>query len=102
MTSKDKKKFRQTVAWKNYREQRRETDKVDALTLRPLSKTFQLHHLDLNDENYTLLSEDRQICLNQKSHETVHHLISYYKKDPEILDRLKEILDKMLKFSENT
>lgn len=96
MTSKDKIAFRQSKAWKQLRKTKRESDCKDALTLKKLSPQFNLHHLDLNPDNYTNISDtDKFMCLNKKSHDTVHFLWTYYRKDPTVIDRLREILERM-------
>lgn len=90
-----KKEFRQTKEWKAFREQMKER-KVDALTLQKLRKGWNLHHLDLNALHYGDLSEHKFECLNNKSHDLVHFLYNYYKKDREVLTRLECILEKMV------
>jgi len=53
--------------------------------------------MDMCSDHYDNIStRDNFIPLNSKSHECVHFLFDYYKKDPAILDRLKDILDKMV------
>lgn len=92
--------FRATKKWSEYRKMRRENDCRDALTHSKLSTRFNLHHMDLNPEHYTDLSNyESYCCLNNKSHDVVHFLYPYYRKDPAILDRLKEILDKMVELN---
>lgn len=94
----EKKKFRQTKEWKCFREKMKDR-KVDALTLSKLRKGWSLHHLDLDAMNYGNLDEDHFVCLNNKSHDAVHFLYNYYKKDRKVLDRLKSILDKMIEIN---
>lgn len=91
-----KKQFRQKAEWKRFREDMKMLRKVDALTLAKLRKGWALHHLDLQPENYTKLEEYKFECLNNKSHDVVHFMYNYYKKDPAIIDRLKDILNKMV------
>lgn len=93
---KAKKKFRATKNWKNFRMKMKRVSKNRCcLTGALLRKGFQVHHLDLNPEHYEDLNEENFVCLNKKSHECIHFLYCYYEKDEGILDRLKEILDKM-------
>ena len=102
MTSKEKTAFRQTKVWKDFRKLKRETDCKDALTHKKLSSHFNLHHLDLHPENYKDLSNpDNYACVNHKSHDCIHFLYTYYKKDKEVLNRLKEILDRMCELNSN-
>ena len=96
MDSKERANFRKTKAWHELREQKRQEQKVDYLTQKKLTKTFNLHHLDLNPDNYSDISNSEHfIGLNKKSHDCIHFLYSYYSKDPEVLDRLKSLLDLM-------
>lgn len=92
----EKRRFRQRKEWKVFREEQRKKQKKDYLTGKPLTKTYELHHLDLNPENYQDLNPENFITLNSKSHSTIHFLYSYYVKDPSIIERLKETLDRML------
>jgi len=73
----------------------------DCITNKPLHAKWNLHHLDLREENYTVLKEERFRPLNSDTHDCVHFLYKYYKKDPFILDRLRTILDLMVKFNED-
>lgn len=101
MTTKEKNQFRHTKVWTDFRKSKRESDCKDALTHKKLTSQFNLHHLDLNPDNYKDLSDpDKFLCLNHNSHDCIHFLYTYYRKDPSILDRLKEILDKMVKINQ--
>lgn len=93
-------KFRTTSKWKNWRKHLKSTRKVDALTNKPLLKGFQVHHLDMRDENYQILTEDRFETLNKQSHDCIHFLFRYYQKDPEIIARLENILIRMKEFNQ--
>ena len=93
----EKKKFRTRKVWKDKRKEIiRKQEKKDPVTLKPLSKTCPLHHLDLNPDNYEDLSDDSHFAaLNKKTHDMIHFLYTYYKKDEDVLVRIKEILDRM-------
>lgn len=91
-----KKEFRKSKAWKDFTKALKEERKVDALTLAKLRKGSLSHHLDLNPDNYEKLDPTNFECLNMKSHDVVHFMYNYYKKDPAIIDRLKAILHKMV------
>lgn len=91
-----KKAFRKTKAWRDFSKELKAERKVDALTLTKLRKGSLSHHLDLNPDNYEKLSKENFECLNMKSHEVVHFMYMYYKKDPAIINRLKAILNKMV------
>lgn len=91
-----KKEFRKSKAWRDFSKKLKEERKVDALTLTKLRKGSLSHHLDLNPDNYEKLDKANFECLNMKSHDVVHFMYNYYKKDPAIINRLKDILCKMV------
>ena len=90
-----KKQFRKTKEWREFSKSLKTERKVDALTLAKLRKGSLCHHLDLNPDNYDKLDKANFECLNMKSHDVIHFLYTYYKKDPYILRRLEKILMKM-------
>lgn len=96
-SQKTKKKFRSCKAWKTLRHNKNVEQKgLDPITLGKLSKTCNLHHLDLNEEHYTDISDQSKfILLNKLTHDTVHFLYKYYVKDESVIDRLVAILEKM-------
>jgi hypothetical protein len=73
----------------------------DCITNKPLRPRFNCHHLDMREEHYTILKEERFRPLNSDTHDCVHFLYRYYKKDPFIIDRLRTILDLMVKYNED-
>ena len=91
-----KKEFRKSKVWRDFSKELKEERKVDALTLAKLRKGSLSHHLDLNPDNYEVLDKANFECLNMKSHDVVHFMYNYYKKDPAVIDRLKDILHKMV------
>ena len=95
-----KSKVRATPAWRQLRVDIEEAQNgLDPITLRPLRKGFNVHHLDMRAENYGNLALERFAALNKSTHEMVHWLFRYYAKDPAILERLKTLLDKMVELS---
>lgn len=91
-----KAKFRTTKAWKNFR--LRVFDKqngLDYITGKKLYKGYNVHHCDMTAENYDKLIEENFFALNKQSHDCCHFLFRYYQKDKTILDRVKQVLDKM-------
>lgn len=96
-----KKAFRKTKTWKDFTKELKAERKVDALTLAKLRKGSLSHHLDLNPDNYEVLDKANFECLNMKSHDVIHFMYNYYKKDPEVLNRLKDILHKMILLNED-
>jgi hypothetical protein len=95
-TQKAKKKFRQTAEWKNFRKLMfSKSGKVDRITLKPLRKGWQLHHLLLDETKYAELQEENFVCINNMTHKFVHWLYTYFQKDPAIIDRIKNEMQKM-------
>lgn len=100
MTQKEKSKFRQSAKWKKFRANLKKRRKVDAVTNFPLRSGWNLHHLNLDSSRYTDISDEKNFeCLNKKTHDMIHFLFTYYRKDSEILSRLKKILDRMKKIN---
>lgn len=97
MKERDRKaSFRRTKTWKEWRIKIAELQNgKDAITGKKLSKMFHCHHMDMSAENYDKLIEENFIALNKQMHDTVHILFRYYAKDPSILEKLKNILDRM-------
>ena len=95
-----KKAFRKTKTWRDFTKWLRAERKVDALTHAKLRKGSLSHHMDLNPDNYEILDPDKFEALNMKSHDVVHFMYNYYKKDRSIVERLKNILDKMVELNE--
>ena len=94
---KAKRKFRNTKTWKSFRHQMNVRDKGrDYLTGNKLIKGYELHHMDLNPNNYQNLNEENFVSLNKFSHKFIHWIYRYYEKDRTIIDRLTNILDRMI------
>ena len=88
--------FRNTSAWQKYRKFRKRHDKVDYITHKSLGTKWSLHHMNLDPEQYTDLSEmDNFVALNNSTHDIVHLLYPVYLEDPEVIDRLEEVLYRM-------
>lgn len=94
----EKAKFRETSVWKDFR--KKFAGSKDPITLKPLPKRYNLHHLCLNPSEYQVLKMDRFIPLNSTTHDIVHYLYKYYRKDKNILRRLKAVLDKMVEVND--
>lgn len=97
-SAKEKAKFRTTTTWKDFRQKMRKERKVDAITGKPLSKSYNLHHCDMSDKNYTNLEEENFECLNSTSHDIIHFLFRY-SNWREILQNIARILEKMEKLN---
>lgn len=75
VTQDTKTKFRRTQAWKKLRDKIRKEQKVDPITLKPLSVTFNLHHMNVDPLKYTDISQpDHFLGLNSSTHDMVHLL----------------------------
>ena len=98
ISGQEKSKFRLTSIWKKFR--KRFKGKLDPITLKPVVKGFQLHHMDLNPMNYTVLKTSNFVALNGTTHDIVHYLYGYYRHDKKILTRLKKVLDKMIELND--
>jgi hypothetical protein len=93
----DKAKFRQRKCWKDFREHMKEvSENKDFITKSKLYKTWNLHHLD--PEHYELLEDDRFVALNSMTHDFVEWFYKYYRKDPDVLERIKNVMERMKAF----
>lgn len=101
MTQEEKRKFRRSQPWSRLRQKlRRKFDKQDFITRKELTRTWNLHHLDMDDRHYTDLSkEDKFIPLNKDTHEFIHWLFRLYRHDTDVLRRIKVVLDMMLLYN---
>lgn len=94
--SKAKASFRNSKKWKNFREELYRESPRDYITHKKLRKGYNVHHLDLNPEHYQDVEDHGKfINVNHNTHSWIHELYVYYHKDRAVLDRLKEVLDKM-------
>ena len=92
----EKESFRQSKAWQDFRKRKFTESSKDYITHRKLRLGYRLHHLDLDPDNYTDISDPTHFeNLNSDIHSIVHKLYPYYRKDPEVIDRLKELMDRM-------
>ena len=101
MKASDKKsKFRASKEWKEFR--KRIFDKQegkDVITGKKLYKGYNVHHCDMSEANYDKLIEENFIAVNKNTHEVLHFLFRYYKNDKDVLNRMKQILDKMIELN---
>ena len=95
---KTKGKFRLTKIWKEFR--KKFEKQVDPITLKKLPKRFNLHHLSLSPTEYTDLDESKFKPHSNAVHDFIHWLYGYYRKDKDILNRIKEELDLMVELNE--
>ena len=88
--------FRNTSAWQRYRKFRKRHDKVDYITQKALGTKWSLHHMDLDPDNYSDLSKmENFVSLNNSTHDIVHLLYPLYLEDPEVIDRLEDVFQRM-------
>lgn len=96
-----KSKFRSSSAWKKWRKVIYDKDEgKDFITRKKLYKGYNCHHLDLREKNYRNITDpERFISLNKMTHDMIHWAYMYWVKDKSFLDRLRTILEKMEKYS---
>lgn len=90
-----KQKLRKSPEWAELRKKIAEKQgNVDPVTLQPLRKGYNLHHLSQNDNYYTDLAEDRFVALSKYTHDTIHYLYNIYKREKgwTFLEEIKRII----------
>lgn len=99
---KAKKRVRNSKAWKTLRHEKNVEQKgLDPITGSKLTKLANLHHMDLNENNYHKLdNNDNFILLNRQTHETIHILYKWYCKDIKVISRIVELLERMKKLND--
>ena len=100
MNSREREEFRKSDKWMRFRSKCRKRCSIDYITKKPLTKTWNLHHLDLCFDRYSDLSDmKRFIPLNENTHVLLHKVYSYWKRDKGFLKRLEEVMLKMEEYS---
>ena len=100
MTYKERQAFRKTDAWRKWKAKCRLHTTKDFITKEPLCRNWNLHHLDLNVQRYDHIDDmNRFMPLNPKTHELIHELFKWYKKDHKVIDRIKKTLDLMEEYT---
>lgn len=106
MKNDPKAQFRRTKEWKDFRDKIKKKQKKDPITDKPLTKNYNLHHLDLDSNHYTDISNETHfIGLNNQTHDVVHFFFGdgRVKKDwRNRVEKLVEILEIMEKLNDNT
>lgn len=103
VTQKDKRRFRDSKRWKEFREHMKSLQENRCqITGAKLTKLWQLHHMDLDENNYQNLDDDNFVCLSWNMHKVVHAL--FVKSKPKawrsrVLNLIR-ILKKMEKLNE--
>lgn len=76
-TQAEKRKFRASKKWKEFRERLKEERKVCEITGAKLTKMWQLHHMDMSEENYQDITHEENYCaLSWNMHKCVHYLFT--------------------------
>jgi len=95
----DKKQFRNSAAWKNFRLMKFAEQKTDPVTGSKLTSKANLHHLDTNPEQYTDISDPSHfVLLNYETHSVLHFLYGDAKRRLDWrkrLDVLRELCERM-------
>ena len=97
MTKGEKQKFRMSSKWKSFRaKMKKQYCGFDFITRRPLSRRWNLHHLDMRDEHYTDTSDmSRFLPLCEDTHEFMHWLYRIWRRDKAVLKRIEHVLNRM-------
>ena len=102
-TQKEKDRVRHSKEWKELKETIRiKQNGRDCITGAKIRKSANLHHMNLDPEEYGNLSDESHfILVNSNTHKWIHQMLPYYKKDETVIDRLEEILKKMKEINSN-
>lgn len=75
VTQKDKRRFRDSKKWKDFREHMKTLqNETCQITGARLTKLWQLHHLNLDETKYDELIDENFVCLSWNMHKVVHAL----------------------------
>ena len=100
MNYKQRSEFRKSDAWHKFKHKCRLHTTKDFITKDPLCAKWNLHHLDLNINRYDHIDDmSRFMPLNPKTHEVIHEIFKWYKKDHKVLDRINKTLDLMEEYT---
>ena len=96
-----KRKIRASPEWAELRERIREEQKCDPISLKPLNRSFNLHHLSQDENYYDDLSPERFVGLNSYSHDCIHYLYNIVERegDYNVLDRVRLLIIEMQKIT---
>ncbi len=100
MTIKERGAFRKSAKWKAFRQKCRLHTSRDYITKQSLMRDWNLHHLDLDVTRYDQLDDmNKFMPLNKKTHEVVHEVFKWYKRDKRSIVRLKETIERMYHYT---
>lgn len=96
-----KRKIRASAEWSELRETVKDEQKIDPISMKPLSKSFNLHHLSQDERYYDDLSPERFVGLNSYSHDCIHYLYNIAERegDYNVLDRVRLLIIEMQKLT---
>lgn len=100
ITGKLKELFRRTSVWNNFRKGLKDKRKVDFLTGRKLTKTWNCHHMRFDSRLYTDLDEEYFRCYNNQMHDLVHTCVSETIKNPDFMKKLTDEVNLHIKINE--
>lgn len=97
VTRREQKIFRFSTVWRKFREViKKEYGGRDYITGQWLDNTWQLHHINQDNSQYTNLENHSHFLpITKKTHLFLHWFYRIYVKDKTAIVRLKEILDRM-------
>ena len=100
MNYKQRSEFRKSDVWHKLKAKCRLHTSKDYITKEPLCRNWNLHHLDLNVQRYDNTNDIKRFMpLNPKTHEIIHWLYKWYKKDHRIIERIIYTLEKMEEYT---
>lgn len=100
MNRREREEFRKSDKWMRFRARCKKRCDIDYITKKPLTRDWNLHHLDLDYSRYGDLSDMKKFMpLNENVHLSLHKLYALWKKDKGILKRIEEVMLKMEEYS---
>ena len=100
ITGKLKELFRRTSVWNDFRKGLKNKRKVDFLTGRKLTKTWNCHHMRFDSRLYTDLDEEYFRCYNNQMHDLVHTCVFETIKNPDFMKKLTDEVNLHIKINE--
>lgn len=97
-SAKDRAAFRKSAKYKKFRKWLKKERQIDELTGSLLAPGFQVHHLDMNPDNYEKLIPENFVTLNPFSHKVIHFLFRC-KDWRKVLENAYKILERMEKLN---
>lgn len=89
-----KRKFRSSKIWQSFRKLKMNEQKgIDPITKKKLYKGWNLHHRHVTadtDEYQDISNPEHYVCLNYETHQMLHWLYRYWKKDKDVIKRIIE------------